>query len=456
MAARSISSRATRSVSANGISSSRGGQRPGIKQGRRPGERGGFLLDRNWEGFETAWVAIVVVAVLLNAVLGPLTPLVLIVCVPAFAVLRWESIPRLFLDSWPLLLLPAFVIVSALWSLEPATTVRYGILFLVTVLTGIVMGAAYRGDAVLKGFFLGFCIFSVLSLLSWRFVPWGPGGLAFAGLAGSKNTAGDVAGLAVIVGLATVAWGVQKRRIGYAVAALASIPMALFMLWYSRATGALIAALLASLCLVLWTLSRRLPVQVRVSIGAMAVLTVIVAILLQHLWLPPVFEWVLEETGKDADLTGRVDLWRKADELIAARPWLGLGYNAFWLHNNLDAEYLWRLMGIRSRSGFNFHSTYREIVVHVGYVGFALFVVVAAVGSLKLLTKTMLEPRMPAIMMCGVLVFFIPKLPFEVIGFGTMHFATIMGFAILAMGYRSSQHRDSAGNASGHLHAIRS
>src|SRR5688500_17478783 len=126
---------------------SRAANRPVVTQGRRPGGRRYFTLDRHSEGFETAWVAIVVGAILFSIVLGPLSPVILTLSLPAFAVLRWERIPRVLSDSWPLLLLPGFAIVSVLWSQVPGTTARYAFLYLITVLVGIVMGGAYRGNA---------------------------------------------------------------------------------------------------------------------------------------------------------------------------------------------------------------------------------------------------------------------------------------------------------------------
>ena len=408
--------------------------------GRIPGATPEFALGRNQPVWEITWVAVVLCAILFSVPLGPLTPLTIIAALPAFALLRWETLWPLARSAWPLLLLPLLALASTAWSDIPAHTLRYATIYLLTVFAGMIMGGAIKPINFLKGMFVGFAIYGLMSFLSFRWVPWdGPGGQAFAGLAGSKNSAGDVAALSLITYAAMAAWGFASRRFAWLALALLSVPIALFILYFSKATGALIACLLASMCLALWLLSRAFPLQVRGGIFVLTAGGVALAVIFQGYWLPAVFDIVLAESGKSADLTGRVDLWRKSDELIAAQPWFGLGYDAFWVHNNLDAEYLWRLMGIESRQGFNFHSTPREILVHLGIVGLVLFSLVALVGALRLLGRTLVRPAIAYIYMCALLIFLLPKLPFEVVGFGTMHFATILLFAILSAGFQRGE-----------------
>lgn len=397
------------------------------------------IWDRRSSFWEIALVAAILGAILFNLLIGPLTPLIIILSLPAFVLLRWEMIPGLLRSSWPLLLIPGLAIASALWSDLPGTTARYGVLYLFTAVSGIIMGGAFRPTNVLTGMFSAFFVYGILSLLSFRFVSWGgAGGQAFAGLAGSKNSAGDIAALTALTAAALLALGVSERRIRLVFAPVLIIPIALFCLWASHATGALISFVIAFFCMILWWFSRRLPYQARSSILVVTACALAFALVTMDLWLPPLFDLVLAESGKDADLTGRADLWRKADELIAERPWIGLGYNAFWIHGNLDAEALWRLLGIASRSGFNFHNTPREVLVHLGVVGLVVFAAVALVGVIRLFAKTMVRPSSGLIYQCGLVVFFLPKLPFEVIGFGTMHFSTIFFYAVLGAGYRAT------------------
>lgn len=419
-------------------------QRIPIRNRRSLEERPDFFVDRQAEWLEIVWVAIIVAALTLNLVIGPLTPLTFIAALPALVVLRWEQLPAALGRCWPLLTLPGFALMSAAWSSVPGTTLYYGTLYLLTVLNGIAIGAVMRGSAMIKGLFIGFAVYALLTVISGQWTSWnGPGGIAFRGLAGSKNSAGDTAGLTIIVTCVMLAWAAKQRSIGYASIAIATLPLALFALWFSRATGALLATVIATVMLAILMASRTVPTQARTGIAIAAIMTLLLAMLLSEFWLPALFDLILAESGKDAGLTGRADLWRKADQLISDKPWLGLGYHAFWLHNNLDAEYLWRLMGIGSRMGFNFHNTFREILVHLGYVGLVLYGVVAVAGCVRLIAKTVISADLPSILMTTLMVFMLPKLAFEVIGFGDIHFSTVIAFAILASGYSTRFERRS-------------
>ncbi len=385
---------------------------------------------------DVGFAATVMFAILFNRSIGPLTPLIVSVSIPAFAILRWHRMPRIFAISWPLLLLPIFALASAVWSFDPAATIRYGILFLASVIVATIMGAGIRHEDLLKATFWALFAFGIASLVSGRMVGWGgPGGAAFAGLLDSKNAMGEVTGVALIASFAMLFQAVAKGwkvTIGIAVAA---VLVAAVSLWFSRATGALIAATVASACLFMWVASRRLGRQARTLIFVMALLSLLVLAVTSDLWLPQLFDLVLQSSGKDAGLTGRVDLWAKADQMITERPWFGMGYEAFWRHNNLDAEYLWRLMGIAGRSGFNFHNTAREITVSLGYVGLSLYAAIALIGALFLIIRTMLTPTIPLIFASALLVYFVFKLHFESFGFGGMHLLGMLAYVILTMGY---------------------
>ena len=398
------------------------------------------VFDRRSPIFDAVIVAIPFLAILFNIWLGPLTPLLVLAITPLYVLLRWERLYRVFLNCWPLLLLPIFALSSVFWSDEPAKTLRYGTLYLLTVIPAILVGAGSEKDALIKGVFLAFAIYMFLSVTFGRWVGWGGGGgAAFAGLLGSKNASGDAAGLAVLCTVATFFWAVSGRKLIWIVGAVLVLPLALFTLWASKSTGALITTILALPCLLLWTASRLLKREVRMAIFVLSFLTAIIAIGTVSFWIGPLFEAVMENSGKDAGLTGRDLLWSKADQLIRERPWLGGGYSAFWVHDNLDAEYLWREMGIVNRSGFNFHNTPRGILVALGAVGLALFIVVFLYASLRLLVRTMVTADMAGILCCALIVFWAPRFYVELIGFQNMHFATMIMFISLSYGLRPSR-----------------
>jgi exopolysaccharide production protein ExoQ len=107
-------------------------------------------------------------------------------------------------------------------------------------------------------------------------------------------------------------------------------------------------------------------------LAAIAGLALILAGLAVSAHARPLMDLVLETTGKDLTLTGRTDLWDVAADLIAQRPLLGVGYQAFWVQGHADAEALWLMFGIEGRTGFNFHNMYISNAVEIGILGVLL------------------------------------------------------------------------------------
>lgn len=400
------------------------------------------LTDRRSEIYDVLLVMMVFMAMLFNKFLGPLTPLTVLAVTPAFILLRYERLFPVLARVWPLLLLPLLALLSTTWSEVPMRTLRYAFLYFMTVFAAVLIGAGCGRQALIKGMLLSFAAYIALSLPFGNWHVWGgSGGRAFAGFMGSKNASGDASALSLIIGCVGFFWAVSEKRWMWAAVALGLLPLALLSLYLSKATGALVACLVALPCLILWTLSRRLESMYRNLIFAVSTLAVGLALATIQIWMPPVFEFVLEASGKDADLTGRSLLWTTADRLITEKPWLGLGYDAFWVHNNLEAEYLWREMGIKNRRGFNFHNTPRDILVSLGIVGLAIFVMAFLYSASRLLLNTMARPEYCGLLFSTLLIFESPRLWFEMIGFSNMQFATLIFFVTLSYGIRPLQTR---------------
>lgn len=396
----------------------------------------GLGLGRDSPVIDLLIVAVPVAALLFNLSIGPLTPILVAGTVGAYALFRYERLVKVLGSTWPLLLLPMFCIASFAWSDAPEATVRYGILYLLTVVTAILIGAGTSRDSALKGLQLVFSTYLILSFLFGRWTNWGDGSYAYAGLAGSKNAAGDAAAIGLIISVTTLFWAIGQRKPGWALSAIVTIPVALYCLVFSKSTGAMAAFALAIACLMIWAFSRHFALTTRTVLFGITLLVTIVVLATTPLWVGLVFETILAATGKDANLTGRGDLWQVADRLIGQRPILGLGYNAFWVQGNLDAERLWELLNVKSGSPFNFHNTVRDILVNIGIVGLVLYAVVWLAASIRLLWRTMMVPDYFGIFCSAMLVFVAPRLYFELVGFSNMHFPTIILLISLACGFR--------------------
>lgn len=403
----------------------------------RPDDRA--LIGRESTVLDFLFVFVPFFALLFNKVIGPATPLLVIATVGVFFLLRYERLTGVFAATWPLLLLPLLCLASALWSDAPGSSLRYGTLYLLTVIAAIFVGAGTDRTSALKGMQIAFSSYLLLSLIFGRWTGWGDGGAAFAGLAGSKNAAGDAAGLGLLISLSMMFWAIGRRSLGWGLVALATVPPAIYSLLFSRSTGAWLASALAVSCLVAWIISRRLQPATRAAVFIIFLFAVVVAASSSPFWMGDILDALLESSGKDQNITGRADLWIVADEYIARRPFIGGGYAAFWIEGNLDAEALWRLLGLESGATFNFHNTARGIAVDLGLIGLAVFAIVWLYCGTRLFWRTMVTPSYFGIFFCSILAFIGPRLYFEQIGFSNLHFPTLLMIAGLAAGLRPAR-----------------
>lgn len=392
--------------------------------------RAAFLLD-------ATLVFVPLAAGLFNVLLGPLTVLLVFGSAVLLAWSRLDRMPAALFRSWPILLLPAFALLSLFWSQDPAATARYGTLYAITIAVGFMIGGCLDRSAVLIGAFASYSSFLIAGLVygSSVNVGYGTGIVAFTGLAPSKNMAGSTAAIGLMLALTTAAWAITTRKLLLLLAALAMIAVAGWMLVAAQSTGSIIGGALAVFCMTLWLLSKRLSRQTRSAILVTFLIFVIALALLHDQWMPQIFDAVLAGSGKDAGLTGRVELWRKADELIARRPFAGAGFAAFWQPGNLDAEALWRQFMIDNRTGFNFHNTPREILVHMGWSGAVLYLTIGATALITLMMRAMLVPDAARIFFCAWMVYFVIRLPFESMGLAQMHPETILAAIAMTMAF---------------------
>jgi O-antigen ligase len=71
--------------------------------------------------------------------------------------------------------------------------------------------------------------------------------------------------------------------------------------------------------------------------------------------------------GKDATLTGRVDLWQLVLPYGDKRPWLGYGYAAFWNENSPMTQEIWRILN--SYKPPHAHNGWIETYLELGLTG---------------------------------------------------------------------------------------
>jgi len=77
--------------------------------------------------------------------------------------------------------------------------------------------------------------------------------------------------------------------------------------------------------------------------------------------------------GKDAMLTGRLPLWILSSAMALQRPWLGYGFNAFWLPDEIYTQRIWHLLGWMPPHA---HNGLLELWLELGIIGTGFFLAV--------------------------------------------------------------------------------
>jgi exopolysaccharide production protein ExoQ len=269
-----------------------------------------------------------------------------------------------------LLIAPGLALLSVFWSEAPGPSAKLAVEFAATVLAALILAGAKNSHAVLRGMFAAFIPYLLIALALGHTTAVGnDGSEAFSGLTDGKNLLGDIAASGLLVSLGVLVTGIQRRRPGWALAALAGAAVAAYAMVISRSAGALLGLGFGLVALGGLLAVYRARVPLRAVLFGFLSLCLMLGIVF-HRWLAATMLLLGSELfDKDATLTGRTYLWYRAQDLIHDKPVLGRGFHAFWLQGNIDAEGLWRYAGITTRGGFTFHNTVVEILVQLGWVG---------------------------------------------------------------------------------------
>ncbi|MDJ1006303.1 MAG: O-antigen ligase family protein [Paracoccaceae bacterium] len=344
---------------------------------------GGGRLGRAEIELQGLLAALALFGVVFLPALGTIGAVVFLLAGTWLCVLNPAAVLDRAIRAWPVIAIALFAALSFTWSREPALSLRFGLQLTATIVIALAIAErlAPRAFCLALGGFLGLAMLASVAIggVSGETAAW-------TGIYGSKNAfAGAAASFTILALGLGMARGRVAIRLGFLLAALPGIALVLL----AQSVGALAllgATLLAGVAVLGLSRLGRLSGLV-VAFGGL--LLALFAGLLASAHLTTISAAFLDATGKDLTLTGRTELWAVALGLIAERPVLGVGYQAFWVKGQAEAEALWHLFGIESRSGFNFHNMYLSNAVEIGIAGVALQALVLFGAALLTLLWTL-------------------------------------------------------------------
>ncbi|MBN8608412.1 MAG: O-antigen ligase family protein [Caulobacterales bacterium] len=264
-----------------------------------------------------------------------------------------------------LMALLAFVALSTLWSIDSGATLRRSVWLALNMGFGLYLAWRYDWRGMLNVLAGGFLVLVAGSFLTALVAPnvgrmtfEHPG--AWSGLWTHKNTLGGIMALGVAICTAATIMTPERRKlwIGTALGAFALVLL-------STSKTALLASMLGLGVMAFGAVLRRGP-QHAILAGAGVLVALIIGAGI--VFLAP--DLLVATLGRDLTLTGRTDIWSAAASAVAAKPWLGYGYYAFWLPDYGPAYWVRQAVMWEVASA---HSSWLELALGLGRVGVALF-----------------------------------------------------------------------------------
>ena len=269
----------------------------------------------------------------------------------------------------------AVCFLSSFWSAAPGTSLRASIQYLTHVVCALIAVRVLAPRTLSRGAMIGCAVVLIYSLLvgSYHYDPL-DGSYSFVGAFSSKNQLGLYASLGLLFTF-TTCFVFRARGIWLALSAVVGIISAYSLLASQSATSVITTVAIIALAGTLQVMLRVSPRPRRfLFVAGMIVAIGGSAFALQS----GAMDALLGAFGKDTTLTGRTYLWQQGLEAAGTSPWIGVGYQGYWVQGFPEAERLWDEFFIGSRNGFHFHNTYIETIVETGLLGtvFIVFVLV--------------------------------------------------------------------------------
>jgi O-antigen ligase len=305
---------------------------------------------------------------------------------------HWSRFVALCTRNWPLILLVAIVVVSAVWSVYPIVTLRRAAALVLTTGFGTYLAMRFPPQVAIKLIAWACGIAAIATLIVAAFDPSivmfrqasSGGEVVWRGIFGAKNAMGRAMAFAVLTFVA--ASFIVRPAARFATIAAALLCGMLLFLSMSRAGWLSAAAALTGVpFLVLLLRSKRFSPAVRISMAALAV--AIGAVLLVGL-----YTYGLALIGRDDSFSGRARIWDVSIRSGMKHFMTGAGYRSFWTDQGASDVYLAYLSEDSTQSLGNGHNGYLDTWLEIGAIGLGAFLLVFAVALRRVARRLMHRP----------------------------------------------------------------
>jgi len=276
----------------------------------------------------------------------------------------FQYLPRM----WPIMALVLLAIVSMSWSDYPDITLHRSASLLTATLWAWYVTVRYDLKDVIAIIRQAIGLMAVASLAIGVAAPgiggedpFGPAG--WRGIFAGKNGLGAIMAIGTVTYFYTLVAGRQTKFILFLVQ-IAGLLFCVTALYVAQSSTSLVVALLgAMLCVVIKLTHKRVGVAIIIWTTILLLLAPSVIIVTNQLGA------IAPLLGRNAQLTGRVDVWLILPSYIAERPWLGYGLGAFWVADSENVALIWDAVGWAPPHA---HNGWLDLLLELGVVGLAL------------------------------------------------------------------------------------
>lgn len=263
---------------------------------------------------------------------------------------------------YPLLLLLGFVLLSTFWSQNTWLTLRRAIALVLTLVFGVYFATrfALREQLRLLAVCFYICIvfsffFELLGLNPDQRLP------GWYGVFLIKVHLGRNMALSSIVFLL-----LEKALPTYKAFARTGLVASLVLVVLARDVTSWIALILSVILLAYLTIA----VRKSVLWVASTMILLLSSGMIFAFYAVTNLENLTGLVGKDPTLTGRVPLWVLSVVMALRRPWVGYGFNAFWLPDDFYTRRIWHLIHWMPPHA---HNGFLELWLELGLIGTGFF-----------------------------------------------------------------------------------
>jgi exopolysaccharide production protein ExoQ len=275
---------------------------------------------------------------------------------------------RLLPRIWPMAMLVLLAVASISWSDYPDVSLRRAGSLVTVALWAWYLAARYDLGEIVAIARDATGLLALASLAVGAALPaiGGEDPLGPAGWRGVFSTKNDL-GLIMALGSITYFYSLCAggwRKFGNLIRQLAGFLICLVVLDLAQSSTCLLITVLGlALCLVIKVTHKRVGVAIIIWATILLLLAPAVVIVTNQL------DAIAPLVGRDAQLTGRVDLWLILPSYIAERPWFGYGLGGFWVADSANVALIWDAVGWAPPHA---HDGWLDLLLELGAVGLTL------------------------------------------------------------------------------------